>query len=169
MPEVRTSVLAAPPTPLRLSTILPSGSKSHVQVGHTPCGRDVIVKQLTNPTDQWTALWDRELAVYRECASNPPAVRIPRLLDSGPHQMVLERLPGQMLAPTRFFQEPLPPQVIDAVLTAFARLSQWQPGPDVSKPVFDYAARITSYLDMGYLKGRDAAALRRLLALPNLP
>lgn len=169
MPEVHTSALSAPPTPLRLSTVLPSGSKSHVRVGHTSCGQDVIVKQLTNPTDQWTPLWDRELAVYRECAINPPEVRFPQLLDSGPHQMVLERLPGRMLAPTRFLQEPLPQKTIDAVLTAFARLSRWRPGQAVSAPVFDYTKRTTQYLDMGYLKGSDAAALRRLLASPELP
>ena len=127
--ELRERVVAAAPG------FVPSGEvrrgrKSGLVAG-TLDGAAAVAKVLLRPEPVWLWCFAREVALYRAFQHAPPPVRVPRLLaaevDAG--VLVLEPLPGQVVAAGRKSGAALAPALRAALVGVVQALARWDAEP----------------------------------------
>jgi len=144
--------------------VLRANGKSLLALGRRD-GQPVVIKALRTSEEFWAQKLAREIRVYQAFTQAPPPVRVPRLVHTDGHSvLVLEHIPGHVADPERYPGHPLPPAALDAILSAVTALARWDPPAGALAPVFDYADRIGRHHHGGFFDDRDAAALRALLA-----
>jgi serine/threonine protein kinase len=127
-------------------------------------GRPAVIKMLTTDDDFWTAKFLHEIAMYRAFTESPPPVRVPALLHTDGHRvLVLEHIPGPSVAADRYPDTPIHSKVVNTVLDTVTAFTAWNPTLGVLVPVWDYAERIERYTANGFLTDTDRTALRALL------
>ena len=159
----RLAALAAQFPGLRVEEMLCHDGKSLVAAGHAG-DQPVIIKVLADGDPGWRHRQRHEIGVYQIFAEHPPPVRVPRLVHTDGHRIVvMERLAGTTLGRGRYPQVLTGPEVLAAVRLV-GQLHDWQPLPDGFRPVFAYHKRIARYHAAGYFTEDDRQALERLLA-----
>jgi hypothetical protein len=144
--------------------VLRATGKSLLALGHRD-GQPVVIKALCTTEEFWAQKLVREIRVYQAFTQTPPPARVPRLVHTDGHRvLVLERIPGHVADPERYPGHPLPPAPLEAVLDAVTAFARWDPPAGALAPVFDYADRIGRYHRGGFFDDGDAVALRALLA-----
>jgi hypothetical protein len=144
--------------------VLRATGKSLLALGHCD-GQPVVIKALRTSEEFWAGKLAREISVYQAFTQAPPPARVPRLVHTDGHAvLVLEHVPGRVAGPERYPGFPLPPAALDAVLDAVTALARWVPPAGALAPVFDYPDRVSRYHAAGFLDDGDTAALRALLA-----
>lgn len=144
--------------------ILRATGKSLLALGRHD-GQPVVIKALCTSEEFWAQKLAREIRVYQAFTEAPPPARVPRLVHTDGHSvLVLEHIPGHVADPERYPGQPLPPAALDAVLGAVTALARWDPPAGALAPVFDYPDRVSRYHRGGFFDDRDAAALLALLA-----
>jgi aminoglycoside phosphotransferase (APT) family kinase protein len=127
-------------------------------------GQPVVIKALRTGDPFWVAKFAREIGVYQAFATTPPPVRVPRLVHTDGHTvLVLEYISGRPLDRERYPGTPVPAAILGAALTTVSAFGRWCPPPGVLAPVFDYPDRIARYHRAGFLDDADRAALQALL------
>ncbi len=143
--------------------VLRAGNKSLLVVGRYN-DRPVVIKTLRTGEEFWQARFDREIRLYQAFAENPPPVRVPELLHTDGHRiLIIEHIPGRPVDAERYPDQPLPATIVNAVLDTVTAFTQWTPPPGVLAPVFDYPDRVERYHRAGFFTERDRAALHTLL------
>jgi Phosphotransferase enzyme family len=134
-------------------------------------GRAVVIKVLRTDEEFWQAKFDHEIRIYRALAERPPPVRVPELLHTDGHRvLVIEYVPGDPVDTERYPSAPLPESVLDAVLDTVSGFGGWSPPPGALAPVFIYPARLRRYHAAGFFTDADHEALSALLrAAPPAP
>jgi hypothetical protein len=144
--------------------VLRATGKSLLALGHRD-GQPVVIKALCTSEEFWAGKFAREIRVYQAFTQVPPPARVPRLVHTDGHAvLVLEHVPGHVADPERYPGHPLPPAALDAILDAVTALARWAPPAGALAPVFDYPDRVRRYHAADFLDDGDAAALRALLA-----
>ena len=147
---------------LRVEKMLPHDGKSLLAAGHAG-DQPVMIKVLPEGDPWWRHRQRHEIDVYQIFASHPPPVRVPRLVHTDGHRIiVMERLEGATLGSGRY-PRTLTGQEVEAAAGLVGRLHNWQPLPDGFQPVFGYRDRIVRYHAIGYFTEDDRRALERLL------
>ncbi len=147
---------------LKVEEMLRHDGKSLLAAGHAG-DQPVIVKVLADGDPSWRHRQRHEIGVYQIFAKHPPPVRVPRLVHTDGHRIVvMERLDGTTLGRGRYPQVLTGPEVLAAVALV-GQLHGWQPLPDGFRPVFGYRNRIVRYHAAGYFTEEDRRALERLL------
>ena len=153
---------------LRVEKMLPHDGKSLLAAGHAG-DHPVIIKVLPEGDPSWRHRQRHEIEVYQILARHPPPVRVPRLVHTDGHRIVvMERLDGVTLDRGRY-PRTLTGQEVEAAARLVGRLHNWQPRPDGFRPVFGYRDRIVRYHATGYFTEDDRRALERLLARCGKP
>jgi aminoglycoside phosphotransferase (APT) family kinase protein len=148
---------------LRVEEMLPHDGNSLLAAGHAG-DQPVVIKVLPEGDPSWRHRQRHEINVYRIFARHPPPVRVPRLVHTDGHRIVvMERLAGATLGSGRY-PRVLTGQEVEAAAGLVGRLHDWRPLPDGFRPVFGYRDRIVRYHAAGYLTEDDRRALERLLA-----
>jgi len=148
---------------LRVEEMLPHEGNSLLAAGHAG-DQPVMIKALPAGDPSWRYRQRHEIGVYQIFARHPPPVRVPRLVHTDGHRIVvMERLEGATLGSGRYPQI-LTGQEVEAAAGLVSRLHDWQPLPDGFRPVFRYRDRIVRYHAIGYFTEDDRRALERLLA-----
>ena len=162
------AALAAQFPGLRVEEMLCHDGKSLVAAGHAG-DQPVVIKVLADGDPSWRHRQRHEIGVYQIFAEHPPPVRVPRLVHTDGHRIVvMERLEGTTLGTGRYPRVLTGPEVRAAVRLV-GRLHGWQPLPDGFRPVFAYPKRIARYHAAGYFTEDDRRALERLLARCGQP
>jgi Phosphotransferase enzyme family len=162
------TALAAQFPGLRVEEMLCHDGKSLVAAGHAG-DQPVVIKVLADGDPGWRHRQRHEIGVYQIFAEHPPPVRVPRLVHTDGHRIVvMERLQGATLGSGRYPRILTGSEVLAAV-TLVGRLHGWQPLPDGFRQVFAYHKRIARYHAAGYFTEDDRRALERLLARCGLP
>ena len=162
------AALAGQFTGLRVEMMLPHDGKSLLATGHAG-DLPVMIKVLPEGDPSWRHRQQHEIGVYRVFARHPPPVRVPRLVHTDGHRIVvMERLEGATLGSGRY-PRVLTGQEVEAAAGLVGRLHNWQPLPDGFRPVFGYRDRIARYHAIGYFTEDDRRALERLLARCGRP
>jgi len=162
------AALAAQFPGLRVEKMLCHDGKSLVATGHAG-DQPVIIKVLADGDPGWRHRQRHEIGVYQIFAEHPPPVRVPRLVHTDGHRIVvMERLEGATLGTGRYPRILTGSEVL-AAATLVGRLHGWQPLPDGFRPVFGYHKRIARYHAAGYFTEDDRRALERLLARCGRP
>jgi Phosphotransferase enzyme family len=145
--------------------VLRASGKSLLALGHRN-GQLVVIKALCTSEEFWARRLAREIRVYQAFTETPPPARVPRLVHTDGHSvLVLEHIPGHVAGPERYPGQPRPPATLEALLDAVTALARWDPPAGALAPVFDYADRVGRYHHGGFFDDGDAAAaLRALLA-----
>ncbi len=78
-------------------------------------GEPVIAKRMLRPDPVWDWYFAREVAIYREFATAPPAFRVPRVYGVADDVLVIERFPAALATQRRPYAE-LPAAITEAVL-----------------------------------------------------
>jgi aminoglycoside phosphotransferase (APT) family kinase protein len=147
---------------LEVEGMLHHNGKSLLAAGHAG-GQPVVVKVPADGDPSWRHRQRHEIGVYQVFARHPPPVRVPRLVHTDGHRIVvMERLEGTTLGSGRY-PRVLTAAEVRAAVSLVGRLHGWQPLPDGFRPVFAYHARIARYHAAGYFTGDDRRALERLL------
>jgi hypothetical protein len=142
--------------------------KSLVAAGHAG-DQPVVIKVLADGDPSWRHRQRHEIGVYQIFAEHPPPVRVPRLVHTDGHRIVvMERLEGTTLGTGRYPRVLTGPEV-SAAVRLVGRLHGWQPLPHGFRPVFVYDKRIARYHAAGYFTEDDRQALERLLARCGQP
>jgi hypothetical protein len=145
------------------SEVLRANGKSVLALGYRD-GLAVVIKALRTGEEFWRAKFAREIAVYLAFAVSPPSARVPRLLHTDGHSvLVIEQIPGHPLSGDRYPARPLDGPAVGAAMSALTSFGRWNPPPGVLTPVFDYPDRIERYHRGGFLDAGDRAALDSLL------
>jgi hypothetical protein len=129
-------------------------------------GEPVIAKMRT---PQWRQHALREIEAYRLFATDRPPVRVPRCHGADPDRgvLVLERIPGDVVAPDRFPAVPLPATALTEILAVSRRLSRWRPDvPDGWRT--DYGPMLDGLHARGVF-GEAAPDVERLADLAGEP
>ncbi|MDA8369527.1 MAG: phosphotransferase [Nocardiopsaceae bacterium] len=143
--------------------VLQATSKTLLALGEYG-GRTVVVKALRTDEYFWQAKFGHEVGLYQAFQATPPPVRVPRLLHTDGHTvLVIEHIPGRPVDNERYPETPPPTGVVDTVLTTVSAFHQWQPPAGTLAAVFDYPDRIARYHHAGFFDGPDRAALEALL------
>jgi phosphotransferase family enzyme len=162
------AALAAQFPGLRVEKMLCHDGKSLVAAGHAD-DQPVVIKVLADGDPGWRHRQRHEIGVYQLFAKHPPPVRVPRLVHTDGHRIVvMERLEGATLGTGRYPRVLTGPEVL-AAATLVGRLHSWQPLPDGFRPVFAYHKRIARYHAAGYFTEDDRRALERLLTRCGQP
>lgn len=147
-----------------IGEVLRTGEKSLLALGRHH-GRTVVIKVLRTQDEFWRARFAHEIRLYQAFTENPPPVRVPRLLHTDGHAvLVTEHIPGHVVDTERYPEHPLAAAALDAVLEAVTAFAQWSPPPGVLEPVFDYPDRVERYHRAGFFDTDDRTALHALLA-----
>ena len=153
---------------LRVEEMLPHDGNSLLTAGHAG-DQPVMIKVLPEGDPSWRHRQRHEIDVYRIFARHPPPVRVPQLVHTDGHRIVvMERLAGATLGSGRY-PRVLTGQEVAAAAGLVGRLHDWQPLPDGFRPVFAYQTRIARYHAAGYFTEDDRWALERLLARCGQP
>ena len=164
----RLAALVAQFPGLRAEEMLCHDGKSLVATGHAG-DQPVVIKVLADGDPGWRHRQRHEIGVYQIFAEHPPPVRVPRLVHTDGHRIVvMERLEGATLGTGRYPGVLTGSEVL-AAITLVGRLHDWQPLPDGFRPVFTYHNRIARYHAAGYFTEDDRRALERLLARCGQP
>ena len=148
---------------LTVEGILRHDGKSLVAAGCAD-GQPVVIKTLADGDPLWRRLRQRhEANVYLIFTKHPPPVRVPRLVHTDGHRIVvMERLEGTTLGTGRY-----PPVLtgaqVRAAIALVSRLHEWHPVPHGFRPALAYRDRIVRYHAAGYFTENDRRALERLL------
>lgn len=157
------AALAAQFPGLRVEEMLCHDGKSLVAAGHAG-DQPVVIKVLADGDPSWRHRQRHEIGVYQIFAEHPPPVRVPRLVHTDGHRIVvMERLQGTTLGSGRYPRILTSSEVV-AAITLVGRLHGWQPLPEGFRPVFAYHKRIARYHAAGYFTQDDRRAVERLLA-----
>jgi len=147
---------------LRVEEMLPHDGNSLLAAGHAG-DEPVMIKVLPEGDPSWRHRQRHEIDVYRIFARHPPPVRVPQLVHTDGHRIVvMERLAGATLGSGRY-PRVLTGQEVAAAAGLVGRLHDWQPLPAGFRPVFRYRDRIVRYHAIGYFTEDDRRALERLL------
>ena len=147
---------------LRVEEMLPHNGNSLLASGHAG-DQPVMIKVLPEGDPSWRHRQRHEIDVYRIFARHPPPVRVPRLVHTDGHRIVvMERLAGATLGGGRY-PRVLTGQEVAAAAGVVGRLHDWQPLPAGFRPVFRYRDRIVRYHATGYFTEDDRRALERML------
>ncbi|MFD7503484.1 aminoglycoside phosphotransferase family protein [Streptomyces sp. NPDC059850] len=144
--------------------VLRRSGRSVLLLGST--GRTTAVaKCLLDHSPAWAERFRREIAMYRTFVRQRPPVRVPRLIAADPDNcaLVIERMPGRIVAAQRHPTEAPPRADVRAALGAICRINQWRPPGDLFDAPVDYAARLSRYHELGLLTDRDMGDVRKLL------
>jgi hypothetical protein len=126
-------------------------------------GRPVVIKVLRTSDEFWRTKFDHEISLYQAFAKNPPPVRVPELIHTDGHQvLVIEHIPGHPIDNERYPQRPLAPPAVDTVLNTLIAFTRWTPPGGVLAPVFDYRGRVERNHRAGIFDDTDRAALTEL-------
>jgi hypothetical protein len=91
-------------------------------------GCRVVIKVLRSDEELWQARFRHEIGLYQAFAGHPPPVRVPRLIYTDGHRvLVTERIPGHPLDHERYPAQPLPAATLDTVLSTITAFSGWDP------------------------------------------
>ena len=162
------AALAAQFPGLRVEEMLCHDGKSLVAAGRAG-DQPVVIKVLADGDPGWRHRQRHEINVYQIFAEHPPPVRVPRLVHTDGHRIVvMERLAGATLGSGRYPRVLTSAEVM-AAITLVGRLHGWQPLPEGFRPVFAYHKRIARYHAAGYFTEDDRRALERLLARCGQP
>ncbi|MGH3831313.1 MAG: phosphotransferase [Pseudonocardiaceae bacterium] len=146
-----------------LGEVLRASDKSLLAHGEYH-GRPVVIKALRSGEEFWRAKFDHEIRLYRAFAENPPPVRVPELLHTDGHRvLVIEHIPGYPVDGERYPERPLSAEVLGVVLDTVTAFARWAPPVGVLAPVFDYSDRVARYHRAGFFDERDRAALAVVL------
>ena len=138
------AALAAQFPGLRVEGMLCHDGKSLVAAGHAG-DQPVVIKVLADGDPGWRHRQRHEIDVYQIFAEHPPPVRVPRLVHTDGHRIVvMERLAGAPLGSGRY-PRVLTSSEVMAAITLVGRLHGWQPLPEGFRPVFAYHKRIARY------------------------
>ena len=144
--------------------VLRASDKSLLALGEH-VGRPVVIKVLRTGEEFWQARFDHEIRLYQAFTANPPPVRVPKLVHTDGHRvLVIEHIPGHPVDVERYPEQPLPATTLNAVLDTITAFPQWAPPSGVLTPVFDYPNRLERYHRAGFFDECDRAALYELLA-----
>ena len=147
---------------LRVEEMLPHDGKSLLAAGRAG-DQPVMIKVLAEGDPSWRHRQRHEIGVYQIFARHPPPVRVPRLVHTDGHRIVvMERLEGATLGSGRY-PRVLTGQEVEAAAGLVGRLHGWRPLPAGFRPVFRYRDRIVRYHATGYFTEDDRRALERLL------
>ncbi len=147
-----------------LGEVLRASDKSLLALGHRN-GLPVVIKALRTDEEFWQAKFAHEIRLYKAFTENPPPVRVPMLVHTDGHRvLVIEHIPGHPVDAERYPEQPLTAATLDAVLDTVTAFAQWTPPPGVLAPVFDYPHRVERYHRAGIFDADDRAALHALLA-----
>lgn len=126
-------------------------------------GKSVVVKVLTTDDPHWIErqAWERRL--YAALGQHPPPVRVPQLLHSTDRCLVLERLPGKVLAEPRY-PAGLDPIDVWRALDTLSELHSWSDGAALGPAEITDAAVIDRQAASGQLLSGDRARIEGLLA-----
>jgi hypothetical protein len=153
---------------LQVEQMLPHDGKALLAAGRAG-DQPVMIKVLPGGDPSWRHRHRREIDVYRIFAGHPPPVRVPRLVHTDGHRIVvMERLEGATLGSGRY-PRTLTGQEVAAAAGLVSQLHDWQPRPDGFQPVFGYRDRIVRYHAAGYFTEDDRRALERLLTRCGTP
>jgi aminoglycoside phosphotransferase (APT) family kinase protein len=153
---------------LQVEQMLPHDGKALLAAGHAG-DQPVMIKVLPGGDPSWRHRHRHEIDIYRIFARHPPPVRVPRLVHTDGHRIVvMERLEGATLGSGRY-PRILSGQEVEAAAGLVGRLHDWQPLPDGFRPVFGYRDRIVRYHATGYFTEDDRRALERLLTRCGQP
>ncbi|MFI9803571.1 aminoglycoside phosphotransferase family protein [Streptomyces sp. NPDC052301] len=144
--------------------VLRRSGRSVLLVGTT--GRNTAVaKCLLDHSPAWADRIRHEIAVYRSFVRNRPPVRVPRLIAADPDNctLVIERMPGRVLAFQRHPAEVPPRADVRAALGSICRVNAWRPPAGTFDMPLDYGARMSRYHELGLLTDRDLGDLQKLL------
>ncbi|MGW0393350.1 aminoglycoside phosphotransferase family protein [Streptomyces sp. NPDC003042] len=130
-------------------------------------GTEVVAKVRT---PEWRRQSLREIEAYDLFEASPPPVAVPRRFASDREHavLVLERLPGEVVAPERFPAAPVSDADLTGVLAAVRRLRGWRPRVPESWRV-DYRPMLEGIRAQGVLDEAHGAATARLLELAGPP
>jgi serine/threonine protein kinase len=146
-----------------LGEVLRANDKSLLAVGDRN-GLPVVIKALRTDEEFWQAKFAHEIRLYQSFTEHPPPVRVPMLVHTNGHSvLVIEHIPGHPVDTERYPEQPLGAATLDAVLDTLTTFAGWNPPPGVLTPVFDYPDRIERYHRAGFFDERDRAALHALL------
>ncbi|APU21295.1 hypothetical protein UA75_16435 [Actinoalloteichus sp. GBA129-24] len=152
-----------------LGEVLRVSDKSVLALGERD-GLPVVIKVLLTDEEFWQAKFHHETRIYQAFARNPPPVRVPGLLHTNGHSvLVVEHIPGQPVDTERYPAQPLSTAALATVLDTVTAFAGWTPPPGVLAPVFDYPDRVERYYHSGFFDADDRAALHALLALTLPP
>jgi len=164
----RLAALAAQFPGLRIDAMLSHDGKCLLAAGHAG-SKPVMIKALCDRDPSWRHRQQHEIGVYLVFAQHPPPVRVPRLVHTDGHRIVvMEWLAGVTLGAGRY-PRALTSEQVRAAIGLVSRLHDWQPLPDGFRPVFAYRDRIARYHATGYFTADDRRALERLLARCGRP
>lgn len=148
---------------VEIDELIREGEKSLLARGRHG-DRPVMVKVLRTDEEFWRAKFAHEIRLYQAFALFPPPVRVPELVHTDGHAvLVVEHIPGTMIDAERYPEHPLNAGTVDAVLEAITGFAGWSPPAEVLAPVFDYSERVERYHRTGFFDTDDHAALRNLL------
>lgn len=152
-----------------LGKVLRASDKSLLALGDRN-GLPVVIKALRTHEDFWQAKFTHEIRLYQAFTVNPPPVRVPMLLHTDGHSvLVVEHIPGHPVDAERYPEQSLPAATLDTVLDTVTAFAQWTPPPRVLAPVFDYPDRVERYHRAGFFNADDRATLHALLTETSPP
>jgi hypothetical protein len=146
-----------------LGEVLRASDKSLLALGRRN-GLPVVIKALRTDEEFWQAKFTHEIRLYQAFTKNPPPVRVPTLVHTDGHSvLVIEHIPGHPVDAERYPEQPLPADTLDTVLDTVTAFAQWTPPPGVLAPVFHYPDRVERYHHAGFFDEDDRIALHALL------
>lgn len=142
-------------------------SRTSLVVGGSLDGTEVLAKVRT---PDWRRQSLREIDTYDLFDTTPPPVTVPRRFGSDKERavLVLERLPGEVVAPDRFPATPVSDADLAGVLDAVERLRHWHPGGAREWRV-DYRPMLEGMHGQGVFDDAGWKAALRLLELSGQP
>ncbi|WP_199434999.1 phosphotransferase [Qaidamihabitans albus] len=147
-----------------LGDVLRLSDKSLLALGHSH-GLPVVIKALRTDEEFWRDKLAHEIRLYQAFTEYPPPVRVPVLMHTDGHAvLVVEHIPGHVADAERYPEQPLPATTLESVLDTVTTFARWSPPNDVLAPVFDYPDRVERYHHAGFFDADDRAMLHALLA-----
>jgi len=148
-------------TPVQL---LRRGGRTALLIG-TSGRAPAVAKCLLDQSPAWAERFRHEIAAYRTFVRHRPPVRVPRLIAADPDScvLVIERMPGRVVAPQRHPAQTPTRGDIRAALSSYSRINAWRPPVGAFDAPIDYPARISRYHELGLLTDRDLGDLQKLL------
>ncbi|ORT53589.1 phosphotransferase [Frankia sp. KB5] len=152
-----------------LGEALRASDKSLLALGDRH-GLPVVIKVLRADEEFWQAKFTHEIRLYQAFTENPPPVRVPKLVHTDGHSvLIIEHISGHPVDTERYPEQPLSAVTLDAVLDTVTAFAQWTPPPGMLAPVFDYPDRVERYHHAGFFDADDRAALHTLLDAAPAP
>lgn len=144
--------------------VLRRGGRTALLIGSS--GRaPAVAKCLLDQSTAWAERFRHEITAYRTFVRHRPPVRVPRLIAADPDScvLVIERLPGRVVAPRRHPAQAPTRGDVRAALSAYSRINAWRPPTGTFDAPVDYPARVNRYHELGLLTDRDLDDLHNLL------